>query len=502
MSADRSGTSPAATGATKGTANIGMVGLAVMGRNLALNIADHGFRVGVWNLEQPVTDKFLAEHNQPSSGGASGGNGSRFIGTSSLAELVSVLERPRRVWLMIKAGKPVDDVLEQLKPLLSPGDMVIDGGNTHFEETRRREADLKKHGLLLVGMGVSGGEEGARHGPSLMPGGDPASWQALRPVLEAIAARTDSGPCVTHVGPDGAGHFVKMVHNGIEYGDMQLIAEVYDLLGRALMLTAPDIADVFTRWNQGPLSSFLIELTAQVLRVTDPDTGKPLVDLVEDKAGQKGTGKWTADMALDLGVPIPTIASAVDSRSLSSMKSERLIAASKIQGVTSQSAAGPGDPQGFIAAVHEALLAAKICSYAQGMHLIRAGSEKYGWNISLREMARIWKGGCIIRARLLDDIMRAMERSPTLPNLLMDQEFERLLQNAQPGWRRVVATAVNLGIPVPAMSASLAYFDSYRTARLPQNLTQAQRDAFGAHLYERVDRPGGGFVHTDWLKKK
>ena len=478
------------------SASIGMVGLAVMGRNLALNIADHGFQVAVWNLEQPVMEKFVADNAQPA------GQGARFVGARSLAELVSQLERPRRIWLMIKAGKPVDDVLGQLKPLLSRGDIVIDGGNTHFEETRRREAELKQHGILLVGMGVSGGEEGARRGPSLRPGGDPGAWKALQPVLEAIAAKTDSGACVTHVGPDGAGHFVKMVHNGIEYGDMQLIAEAYDLLGRGLMLSAPDIADVFSRWNQGPLSSFLIELTAEVLRVTDPETGKPLVDLVQDKAGQKGTGKWTADMALDLGVPIPTIAAAVDSRSLSSMKAARVSASEKIKAVVTESAVGPGDPQAFIAAVHDALLAAKIGSYAQGMHLIRAGSEHYQWNISLREMARIWKGGCIIRARLLDDIMRALDRSPDLPNLLVDEEFSRRLETAQPGWRKVVATAVNLGIPVPAMSASLAYFDSYRTARLPQNLTQAQRDAFGAHLYERVDRPAAGFVHTEWLKKK
>jgi 6-phosphogluconate dehydrogenase len=468
-------------------ANIGMVGLAVMGRNLALNIADHGFRVGVWNLEQPVTDKFVAE------------NGSeRFVGTKSLAELVAVLERPRRLWVMIKAGKPVDEVLEQLKPLLEPGDIVIDGGNTHFEETRRREADLKKLGINFVGMGVSGGEEGARRGPSLMPGGAPDAWAALKPILESMSAKTDSGPCVTHVGPDGAGHFVKMVHNGIEYGDMQLIAEAYDLLARGVGLSAPEIGEIFTRWNEGPLASFLVELTGKVLAVKDKETGKPLVDLVQDKAGQKGTGKWTAELALDLGVPIPTIGAALDGRGLSSMKDERVAASKKIRGVTSGEKGD--DRSNLVDAIHDALLAAKVCSYAQGLQLIRAGSEKYKWNISLKEVARIWKGGCIIRARLLDNIMKALERTPNLPNLLIDEDFEKRLHDAQPGWRRSIVAAVALGIPVPAMSASLAYFDSYRTARLPQNLTQAQRDAFGAHTYERTDKPEAGFVHSEWLK--
>jgi 6-phosphogluconate dehydrogenase len=471
-------------------ANIGMVGLAVMGRNLALNIADHGFRVGVWNLEQPVTDKFVAD------------NGSdRFVGTKSLEELVAVLERPRRLWVMIKAGKPVDEVLEKLKPLLEPGDIVIDGGNTHFVETQRREADLKKLGINFVGMGVSGGEEGARRGPALMPGGANDAWAALKAILESIAAKTDSGPCVTHVGPDGAGHFVKMVHNGIEYGDMQLIAEAYDLLSRGVGLSAPEIGAIFARWNEGPLASFLIELTAKVLTVKDPASGKPLVDFVQDKAGQKGTGKWTAELALDLGVPIPTIVAALDGRGLSSLKDERVAAAKKIRGVTSGDAGEENkDRSNLVDAIHDALLASKICSYAQGMNLIRAGSDKYKWNISLKEMARIWKGGCIIRARLLDNIMRAYERTPALPNLLVDEEFEKRMHDAQPGWRRSVVAAVALGIPVPAMTASLAYFDSYRTARLPQNLTQAQRDAFGAHTYERTDKPEAGFVHSEWLK--
>ncbi|HXI58157.1 MAG TPA: NADP-dependent phosphogluconate dehydrogenase [Polyangia bacterium] len=469
-------------------ANFGVIGLAVMGRNLALNIEDHGFRVAVWNLEAPATDKFLADNK-----------GKKLVGTKTLAELVSSLERPRRILMMIMAGKPVDQVLEQLKPILQPGDVVIDGGNTHFAETRRREEDMRKAGFHFVGMGVSGGEEGARRGPSLMPGGTVESWTALKPVLEAIAAKTDSGPCVTHVGPDGAGHYVKMVHNGIEYGDMQLIAEAYDLMGRGLGMSAPEMASVFDRWNQGPLASFLIEITAKILTVKDPETGKPLVDLVQDKAGQKGTGKWTAELALDLGVPIPTIAAALDGRGLSSLKDER-VAAEKILRARTSAALSAADKEGFIAAVHDALLCAKICSYAQGMALIKAGSDKFNWNISLGEMARIWKGGCIIRARLLDTIMRAYQATPNLRNLLLAPEFEAMLHEAQPNWRRVVGTAAGLGIPTPAFAASLAYFDSYRTARLPQNLTQAQRDAFGAHTYERLDKAGAGPVHSEWLK--
>jgi 6-phosphogluconate dehydrogenase len=475
--------------------DFGVIGLAVMGRNLALNINDRGFSVAVWNLEQPATEKFLADNA-----------GRKLKGAQSLSELVQSLERPRRLLIMIKAGKPVDEVLSQLAPLLEAGDIVIDGGNTHFEETRRREAELKQRGINFVGMGVSGGEEGARHGPALMPGGEQAAWRRLQPVLEAIAAKTDSGPCVTHVGPDGAGHFVKMVHNGIEYGDMQLIAEAYDLMGRGLNMSAPQIGQVFARWNEGPLSSFLIELTAKVLAVKDSETGKPLVDLVQDKAGQKGTGKWTAELALELGVSIPTITAAIDGRVLSSMKDERTAAAKRIRGVptpTNGANAITLDDKATtdaVAAVHDALLAAKICSYAQGLQLITAGSERYEWNISLKETARIWKGGCIIRARLLDSIMRAYERTPNLRNLMLDEEFETRLFTAQVNWRKAIAMGQALGIPLPAFSASLAYFDSYRTARLPQNLTQAQRDAFGAHTYERTDKPNAGFIHTDWLK--
>ncbi|HVU51002.1 MAG TPA: NADP-dependent phosphogluconate dehydrogenase [Polyangia bacterium] len=474
---------------TQGKSEFGVIGLAVMGRNLALNINDHGFSVAAWNLEQPMTDKFLADNK-----------GRTLTGTRSLAELVGALEKPRRILMMIMAGKPVDSVLEQLKPILDKGDIVIDGGNTHFTETRRREADLAKLGINFVGMGVSGGEEGARHGPSLMPGGTVEAWERLKPVLESIAAKTESGPCVTHCGPDGAGHYVKMVHNGIEYGDMQLIAEAYDLMSRGLGMPAPEIGEVFARWNEGALASFLVELTAKVLAVKDQETGKPLVDLVQDKAGQKGTGKWTAELSLDLGVPIPTITAAIDGRVLSSMKSQRVAAEKRIRGVV-----GPRPPaaekQAMIAAIHDALLASKICSYAQGMQLIRAGSDAYKWNISMKETARIWKGGCIIRARLLDNIMKAYERAPDLANLLLDEDFEGRLHDAQANWRKALGVAQSLGIPTPSFSASLAYFDSYRTARLPQNLTQAQRDAFGAHTYERTDHPERGFVHSEWLKE-
>ncbi len=461
----------------------GIIGLAVMGRNLALNIEEHGFPVVAWNLEQEGTTAFLAENP-----------GKRLRGVATLAELVAALPRPRRILVMIKAGAPVDSLLDQLAPLLAEGDTVIDGGNSFFLDTRRREEAWRARGLCFMGSGVSGGEEGARRGPSLMPGGDRAAWERVRPVLEAIAARTESGPCVTYCGPDGAGHFVKMVHNGIEYGDMQLIAEAYDVLARAGGLGPAELAAVFDRWNQGPLGSFLVEITARIFGVRDPETGRALVDLVEDRAGQKGTGKWTGQVALDLGVAIPTIAAAIDARVLSSLKPERVAAAARLRGPAPVAA---GDSGELVAAVHDALLCAKICAYAQGMALIRAASDHYGWGIDLGEMARIWKGGCIIRARLLDPIRAAFGRDPALPNLLLDGDLAGRMDGAQGGWRRVVALAASAGLPVPAFGASLAYYDAYRTARLPQNLTQAQRDAFGAHTYVRTDRPGA--VHTGWL---
>lgn len=467
------------------TAQMGVIGLGVMGQNLALNIEDHGRAVAVWNLEPDWVDRFVSRNADR-----------KIVGTKSLVDFAAALEPPRRILMMIKAGDPVDQMLHKLAPVLSPGDIVIDGGNSFFKDTQRREAEWRGKGLNFFGMGVSGGEEGARHGPSLMPGGARDAYEHMRPILESIAAKSDSGPCVTYVGPDGAGHYVKMVHNGIEYGDMQLIAEAYDLLRRGLRLGAKELSEIFASWNSGLLESYLIDITAQVLSVNDPETSKPLVDMVLDKAGQKGTGKWTAQIALDLAIPIPTIAAAIDARVLSSMKEERVRAAKQYgrTGVEPYS----GDKQKFVSAVKNALYAAKVCSYAQGMSLIRAGSDEYKWNINLREIARIWKAGCIIRARLLDSIMHAYERRVDLTNLLLDGEFQKEITAAESDWRHVIATASSMGVPIPAMSASLAYFDSYTSAQLPQNLTQAQRDYFGAHTYQRADRPDAGFVHTDW----
>ena len=466
-------------------AQFGMIGLAVMGRNLALNVEEHGYPVAVWNLESDWVDSFVNENP-----------GKQFIGTKAIEDFVRSLERPRRMMMMIRAGAPVDLTIDRIKPLLEPGDIIIDGGNSYFKDTQRREEALRKDDLRFVGSGVSGGEEGARNGPSLMPGGARDAYQQIAPVFEAIAAKTDSGACVTYVGPDGAGHFVKMVHNGIEYGDMQLIAEAYDILRRGLRIEASELADIFDEWNRGPLESFLIEITANIFRTLDEETGKPLVDLILDKAEQKGTGRWTTEEALELGVPIPTIAAAIDGRVLSSMKSERLAASKKIKGPRAQRSRGP--KQKLIQAVHDALYASKICSYAQGLSLIHKGSEANNWNVNLGEMARIWKGGCIIRARFLNSIMDAYHRNPELPNLLLDEDFNRWIQSAQATWRLAVKTAIGIGVAVPAMSASLSYFDSYRTARLPHNLTQAQRDYFGSHTYERADHPERGHIHTDW----
>jgi 6-phosphogluconate dehydrogenase len=463
----------------------GVIGLGTMGRNLALNIEEHGFPVAVWNLETEWTDKFLKDHPK-----------AKFTGARTLEALVADLDRPRRILMMIPAGAPVDEMIGKLSPILDAGDILIDGGNSYFEDTRRREAALREKRLNFVGCGVSGGEEGARFGPSIMPGGSNEAWARIKDVLEAISAKTEAGPCVTHVGPDGAGHFVKMIHNGIEYGDMQLIAEAYDVLHRGLGLSTPEVADVFDEWNRGPLESFLVELTAHVCRVMDTETSQPLVDVIQDKAGQKGTGKWTAQIALELAVAIPTIAAALDARVLSSLKDERVAAADVISKTDAAAPFAGSDRDAWKAALADALYSARVCSYAQGMALIAAGSAKFNWNINLAEMARIWKGGCIIRARLLDPVRQAFTTGPSLANLLIDPAIARDLQGASAGWRRIVAAAASGGIPVPALAASLAYFDSYRTARLPQNLTQAQRDAFGAHTFERVERPG--FVHADW----
>ncbi len=468
-----------------GVAQFGVIGLAVMGRNLALNISDQGYSMAVWNLETQDMERFVSENAERN-----------FLGCKTLEELTGSLTKPRRILMMIKSGTPVDQTIEKLKPLLDEGDILIDGGNSWFKDTQRREKDLREMGINFFGVGISGGEEGARHGPSIMPGGNEEAYEHIRPVFEAIAAKTDSGSCVTHVGPDGAGHFVKMVHNGIEYGDMQLIAEIVDFLRRVLCLEPMELADIFADWNNSPLESFLIELTSRVFRVVDEETGKPLIDLIMDKAEQKGTGKWTAQVALDLGVPIPTIAAAIDARFISSKKEERVAASREIKGPKVKPNAG--ERKKLVAAAHKALYAAKICTYAQGMSLIQTGSEEYGWSINLKEMARIWKGGCIIRARLLDPIMHAYESRPDLKNLLIDDYFRQQIEEAQKGWRKILRKSQKKGIPVPALGASLAYFDSYRTARLPQNLTQAERDAFGSHTYERIDHPERGFVHTDW----
>jgi 6-phosphogluconate dehydrogenase len=474
-------------------ADIGMAGLGVMGLNLAQNMERNGQTVAIWNREPAAVDKFMADE----------GSGKHFVPAKSPEEFVKSLKRPRKIVMLIKAGAPVDWTIDQFKPFLESGDILIDGGNSFFEDTRRREAALRTENLRFIGSGVSGGEEGALWGPSLMPGGAREAYEEIRPIWEAISAKTDDGACTTYVGPDGAGHFVKMVHNGIEYGDMQLIAEAYDILRRVLGLNESQLADTFAEWNKGVLDSYLIQITSEIFRVKDEETGKPLVDLVLDKAGQKGTGKWTAQVALDLGVTIPTINAAIEARFISAQKEER-VAASKVIGEP-QVSSGSGEEQSLIDAVHDALYASKICSYAQGFSLIRAGSDEWKWDINLSEMARIWKGGCIIRARFLDPIKQAYIREPNLKNLLLDEDFGNWMRGAQKNWRTCIGVAQQHGVPVLAMAASLSYFDSYRTANLPQNLTQAQRDYFGAHTYERIDKPELGAIHTDWedvLKKQ
>jgi len=467
-------------------AKVGLIGLGVMGENLALNIERNGYRIAVFNRHTDKVDAFV---NGPA-------KGKNVIGCKDEATFIKSLERPRKVILLVKAGEAVDQTVAKIKPFLEKGDIIIDGGNSFFEDTIKREKELLSEGLYFIGSGVSGGEEGALWGPSLMPGGDKAAYEQIRPIWEAIAAKVDDGPCVTYLGPDGAGHFVKMVHNGIEYGDMQLICEAYDLLSRGLGLDARRISEIFEKWNKGLLNSFLIEITGKILTVIDQETKKPLVDLIQDKAGQKGTGKWTAEVALELGIPIPTIDSALTARLLSAMKDERVVASKVLNGPAQSTFTG--DVERFIDAVENALYASKICSYAQGMALIQAGSSHYNWGINLSETARIWKGGCIIRAQFLDRIAQAFKRQPDLPNLLIDSDFREWMSRAQAQWREVVTQAQSYGIAVPAFSASLAYYDSYRCARLPQNLLQAQRDFFGAHTYERVDKPELGFVHTDW----
>ncbi len=469
-----------------GMANLGLIGLGVMGENLALNIARNGYTLAVFNRHTDKVDAFINGRAR----------GQKIIGCKDESSFVSTLERPRKIILLVKAGDPVDATIANLKPYLEQGDIIIDGGNSYFQDTARRCAELAAQGLFLIGSGVSGGEEGALWGPSLMPGGDKQAYEKIRPIWEAIAAKVDDGPCVTYLGTGGAGHFVKMVHNGIEYGDMQLICEAYDLLTRGLGLDAQKSSAIFAQWNKGLLNSYLIEITSKILAVVDAETARPLVDLIQDKAGQKGTGKWTAEAALELGIPIPTIDAALTARLMSAMKDERLCASTVLPGPAQ--AVYQGDKERFIEAIGSALYASKICSYAQGMALIHAGSLHYQWNIDLSETSRIWKGGCIIRAQLLDRIAQSFKRQPELSNLLLDADFKDWIGKYQVQWRQVVSSAQNMGIATPAFSASLAYFDSYRCARLPQNLLQAQRDYFGAHTYERVDKPELGFVHSDW----
>jgi 6-phosphogluconate dehydrogenase len=462
----------------------GLVGLAVMGANLTLNIADHGFPIAAYNRTHSVTEEFLNGEAK----------GKPITGAATIKEFVASIQRPRRIIILVKAGTPVDAVIGELRPYLDDGDVIIDGGNSLFHDTIRRSMEFEGEKFHFVGMGVSGGEEGARYGPSLMPGGPREAYDLLEPVLTKIAAQVKDGPCVSYIGPGGAGHYVKMVHNGIEYGDMQLIAETYNIMRHALGLGAPEMAGIFARWNTGKLNSFLIEITAKVLAYTDPDTSRPLVDLILDQAEQKGTGRWTSMNATELGIPIPTIDAAVWSRGISSMKQARVAASSVLRGPSQ--AAPQVDKARLLGALENALYAAKVSSYAQGMMLLRAASDTYGFDLRLSELARIWKGGCIIRAELLDTIQGAFERDPGMHNLFLDPGFAEKLNASNDDWRLVAHVARDLGVPIPALSASLDYFDSYRAANLPANLIQAQRDYFGAHTYHRIDKPGT--FHTQW----
>ncbi|MDI6774415.1 MAG: decarboxylating NADP(+)-dependent phosphogluconate dehydrogenase [Verrucomicrobiota bacterium] len=467
-------------------ADIGLVGLAVMGENLILNMESKGFTVACYNRTVQKVDDFVNGR----------GNGKKIIGCHTIEEMAANLEKPRRIMLMVKAGQPVDDFIEQLIPHLEQGDIIIDGGNTHFPDTIRRAKYLAGKGLLFVGTGVSGGEEGALKGPAIMPGGNPAAWPRVKPIFQAIAAKVDDGsPCCQWIGSDGAGHFVKMTHNGIEYGDMQLICEAYHLMAQALGMSAAEMREVFARWNQGDLDSYLIQITRDILAKTDPETGKPMLDVILDTAGQKGTGKWASAAGLDLGIGIPQIAEAVFARCLSAVKEERVAAGRKLRGPKK---AFEGDKAKFVANLEQAVYAAKICSYAQGFQLMRAAAQEYKWDIEFGEIAMIWRNGCIIRARFLGKIKEAFDRKPDLANLLLDPYFKKVLAKAQRGWRNVVKTAVSFGVPIPAIGTALNYYDSYRSERLPANLLQAQRDYFGAHTYERVDKPRGQFFHTDW----
>jgi 6-phosphogluconate dehydrogenase len=466
-------------------ADIGLVGLAVMGENLVMNMESKGFTIAVFNRSLDKVSHFVE-------GRAKGKN---IIGTCSLKELTDSLKKPRKVMLMVKAGKPVDDFIEQLLAYLEPGDIIIDGGNSHFPDTIRRTQYVESKGLLYIGTGVSGGEEGALKGPSMMPGGSPAAWPHVKTILQAISAKVEDGsPCCDWVGEGGAGHFVKMVHNGIEYGDMQLICEAYQLMRDLLGMSADEMLQIFTEWNKGVLDSYLIEITRDILGVKDTD-GKPLVDKILDTAGQKGTGKWTGIAALDEGVPLTLIGESVFARCLSAIKEER-VAASKV--LSGPKPKFEGDKKAFIEDIRKALFASKIVSYAQGYTLMRAAAKTYGWNLNYGGIALMWRGGCIIRSVFLGKIKEAFDKNPNLTNLLLDPYFKENILNSQDGWRRVCAAALTNGIPVPAFTTALCYFDGFRTEKLPANLLQAQRDYFGAHTYERVDKPRGEFFHTNW----
>jgi len=467
-----------------GDADIGLIGLAVMGQNLVLNMADHGYRVAVFNRTTSKVDRFVA-------GPAAGKD---VVGSHSIEQLVGELKRPRRLMLMVKAGHVVDSLIQDLLPHLEPGDLIIDGGNSRFTDSNRRTRELAQQGILFLGTGISGGEEGARHGPAIMPGGDADAWPLVRSLFQSIAAQVDGVPCCQWVGDEGAGHYVKMVHNGIEYGDMQLICEAYALLRYGLGMSVEELQAVFEQWNRGVLDSYLIQITADILRRKDRD-GSPLIDKILDTAGQKGTGKWTASDALELGVPLTLITEAVFARFLSAMKGERMRASKLLAGPEARFA---GDRDAYIAHIHDALYAAKVSSYAQGYMLMREAAGAYGWALRYGDIALIWRGGCIIRSKFLNNIKQAFSREPELQNLLLDDYFRDQVALAAPGWRKAVTLAVELGLPVPAFSAALSFYDGYRCARLPANLLQAQRDYFGAHSYERVDRPRGEHFHADW----
>jgi 6-phosphogluconate dehydrogenase len=463
--------------------DFGLIGLAVMGQNLVLNVESRGFKVAVFNRTTRVTDDFIAAHP-----------GKKLTGARTLEEFVQALSSPRKIMIMVKAGPPVDAVIESLIPLLAPGDIIIDGGNSLYTDTERRDQWLAGLGFRFVGTGVSGGEEGARKGPAIMPGGPASTWEVLKPIFEAIAAKVDGEPCVTHIGPGGAGHFVKMIHNGIEYGDMQLICEAYNIF-KAAGFTAKELGKVFTEWNEGDLESYLIQITAEIFKQTDPETKKPIVEQILDAAGQKGTGKWTIMSAVDNGVVISTINAAVEARILSSMKDQRVAASALLEGPTPDLDI---KKKKLVKKVHDALYASKIISYAQGLDLITTMSAEKKWDLDLSKIAAIWRGGCIIRARFLKSITAAYRANPKLGNLMLDPFFMKVLNDSQQNWREVVAMAILNGIPAPAFSASLGYYDSYRSAVLPANLLQAQRDFFGAHTYERTDKPRGEKFHTAW----